>query len=393
VVHSDVSPRILILMADQGGGHRAAAQALTEAIRHLAGGPIEVEMVDFIDLAGPMSSARLASIYRMNVNYLAPLHVAVWRIGDRLPGLTRAVVQVLMPRARPRLRELVRRWRPCAVISVYPLANHETVRALAALDRRLPLVTVVTDLGRPPAVWFAPGLDLYIVPCEGARGVALDAGVAEDKVRVLGLPLGNAFLTPVIDSGRLRGELGLNDPRRMVLIVGGGEGMGRLESIARAIAASRLDVQLVIVAGRNDRLRQRLEQVSWGVPTSIHGFVNNMPALMRAADVIVTKAGPHTVMEAMTVGCPVILSGFVPPQEEGVVRLVLEAGAGVLATTPGKVVDALRTLLRPDSDAVDRMVANARRLARPTAALDIARTIFGMANIELANEGRPGNGH
>jgi 1,2-diacylglycerol 3-beta-galactosyltransferase len=155
--------------------------------------------------------------------------------------------------------------------------------------------------------------------------------------------------------------------------------MGRLTAIGTAIATSGLDAQLVIVAGRNEALRRRLAAMTWAMPTSVHGFVDTMPVLMRAADVVVTKAGPHTVMEALTLGCPVILSGFVPAQEEGVVRLVLGAGAGILADTPAKVVDALRTLFDPAGAALVGTAAAARRLARPTAAVDIARLVLGLA--------------
>jgi len=368
--------RILVLTSDQGGGHRAAAEALVEALGRVD--VVDVEVLDFLDLASPGMSARVASAYRTVVNRAAPVHAAIWRFSDRAPGLARAFVRAALPRARARLAAVVQRRPPDCVVSVYPLANHETARVLAALAPRPPFVSVVTDLGRPPAVWFASGVDVHVVPCEGARERALAAGVPTDRVRLLGLPLAQAFLEPGGERAHARAKLGLDRDRRAILVVGGGEGMGRLEAIARAIAASALDAQLVIVAGRNEPLRRRLAAMRWAMPTAVHGFVDTMSLLMRAADVVVTKAGPHTVMEAMTIGCPLVLSGFVPAQEEGAVRLVLEGGAGILADSPAKVVDALRTLLGP-SDAAARMAAGARRLARPEAARDIARLVLDLA--------------
>jgi len=379
-------PRILILTSDQGGGHRAAANALVEAIGRLADAAVEV--VDFLDLAMPGSSAHAAWVYRTVVNHAPPVHAAVWRLGDRAPWVPRALARVVWPLGRGRLRALLTSRPPDCVVSVYPLANHETARVLASLDPRPPFVNVVTDLGNPPSVWFASGVDLHVVPCEGARQRARRAGVPADRLQVVGLPLAGAFVGPRRDRADLRAELGLDRGRRMILLIGGGEGMGRLAAIGAGIAGSGLDAQLVIVAGRNEPLRRRLAGMTWTMPTSVHGFVDTMPLLMGAADVVVTKAGPHTVMEAVTFGCPLILSGFVPAQEEGVVRLVLEAGAGILADTPAKVVDALRTLFG-SREAAARMAAGARRLARPEAAQDIARLVLRLAG-ERRSLGSPG---
>ena len=84
-----------------------------------------------------------------------------------------------------------------------------------------------------------------------------------------------------------------------MLVVGGGEGMGPLKEIARGIASSGMNLQLAVVCGRNETLRQELESISWEIPTHIYGFVTIMPEMMRAADLIVTKAGPSSVMEAV----------------------------------------------------------------------------------------------
>ena len=152
--------------------------------------------------------------------------------------------------------------------------------------------------------------------------------------------------------------------------------MGRVYEMARAVAEAGFPLQLAVVAGRNEGLRRRLEATTWEVPTRVYGFVTYMAELMAAADLIVTKAGPGTISEALVVGRPILISGFVPGQEEGNVRYVVEGGAGLLADTPQKLAVALGELLAPGSDALARMSAHARLLARPDAALEIARRIL-----------------
>lgn len=370
---------ILILMSDTGGGHRAAAEALIEAFGQVPSGRCQAEMVDFIVQCTPFPINRVGRLYRPSVNYAAPLWGWMYYVTDHPRRMT-AILRLLIPLASRKLTALLRQRAPDLVVSVHPLANHLTIQALTDLASPIPFVTVVTDLVTAHTSWFSPDVDLCVVPSHGARRRALRAGVPEEKLRVVGLPVSTRFLEHrTDDKGELRRKLGLEEDRRTVLLVGGGEGMGRLGDIARAIASSGLDLQLMVVAGRNEALRRRLASTVWSVPTFVYGFVTNMPELMAAADVIVTKAGPGTVTEALTCGLPIILSGFVPGQEVGNVQFVVEGGAGLLAETPENIVAALRELLRPGNDALGRMSANARCLARPTAALDVARLILELA--------------
>jgi 1,2-diacylglycerol 3-beta-galactosyltransferase len=146
----------------------------------------------------------------------------------------------------------------------------------------------------------------------------------------------------------------------------------------QAISQARLPVQLLVITGRNKRLYVHLQrlQAELKVPARIYGFVHNMPEMMHAADVIVTKAGPGSICEALACNLPIILSGFVPGQEEGNVTFVTENGVGVLARNATELIDALRRLLKPGSQVYREQVANARRLRRPRASFEIVEHIL-----------------
>lgn len=156
--------------------------------------------------------------------------------------------------------------------------------------------------------------------------------------------------------------------------------MGPLAKTAREIDASGLDVSLIIVCGRNLRLKAALESQTWENPTLIYGFTREMPDFMRASDFIVTKAGPGTIAEAMNAQLPIILYDKVPGQEDGNVTFVEHEGAGVWAPTPRDVVRALtRWISRPEERR--RVIENCRRAGRPRAARDIAHTIGEMLGL------------
>ncbi len=162
--------------------------------------------------------------------------------------------------------------------------------------------------------------------------------------------------------------------KKVVLLVGGGEGMGPLAETARAIDESGLDVGLVIVTGRNSKLEAELKEQTWENPVSIFGFVNNMPDFMRAADVIVTKAGPGTIAEALNAELPIILYAKLPGQEDGNVDFVLSEGVGVWAPEPLDVVRALTRWVCRSKERL-KVVENCRRAARPDASRVIARVL------------------
>jgi 1,2-diacylglycerol 3-beta-galactosyltransferase len=219
-----------------------------------------------------------------------------------------------------------------------------------------------------------------------ARQNAIQYHMSPDKVRVVGQPVSRSCSAPVGDKALLRKHLGWPKAKKVVLVVGGGDGMGPLAETARAIDASGLDVCQVIVAGRNNKLKAELKEQTWENPTFIYGFSHDMPDFMRAADVIVTKAGPGTIAEALNAELPIILYAKLPGQEDGNVDFVVSEGVGVWAPEPLAVVRALtRWVCRPYERR--EVMKNCRQASRPEASRQIA-LILGK-QVGLTSENAP----
>jgi 1,2-diacylglycerol 3-beta-galactosyltransferase len=378
---------ILCLSSDTGGGHRSAAQAITEALQYLYPDTYRVEMVDALLNYSPFPFNRMVYLYRPLVDEGVHLWKWMWK---STAGRRRTNILLLLayPYVRGRIRSLFRRPEPDAVLSVHPVFQHIPMHVVRRLGWRAPFISVVTDPVSVHPVWLYHRVDLCLVATEEARQRALRAGIPAERVRVAGMPVSLKFAQEVDDKLTLRGRLGLEVGRPTVLLVGGGEGMGPLFEIARAVARARPPAQLCIVAGRNEALRRKLETVSWEIPTRVFGFITNMPEVMGACDLIITKAGPGTVAEALVMGLPIVLSGFIPGQEEGNVRWVVQNGVGVLAQRPSAIAETVRRWLEGDTDQLTQMAARARSLGRPQAALDIARAIHELIN----HRARPSTG-
>lgn len=372
------TPRVIILTADSGGGHRAAAQSLTDAVEDRA----HVVWLNLLDEHTPFPLNKLSDLYGPCVTYAPGLYHLLYRsVSTRsrmmlaaraaYPFVRRAIVAPLLVQEAD------------LVISVHPLLNDVPLWILRSAGLHTPFVTVVTDPVTASAAWFCPDVDLCIVATEPAREIALACGLTPRQVRVIGLPIRRAFQYV---RGRqkppARTHVGLAADRPLVLMSSGGAGVGRLLPIARSLAGRLADhpahPQLAIIAGRNRELHQRLVSESWPLPVQVLGFVENMADWMAAADLLITKAGPGTLAEAACLGVPTIITEYIPGQEAGNVLWATQHGAGIYEPHPAGIATLVDDLLRPDNPALGQMAAHARNLSRPDAAAEIARVALSL---------------
>lgn len=377
--NTDIKTRILMLISDTGGGHRASAQALKAAFDELYPGEVEVLIVDFwTEIAG-----RPFDKFPQGYSFLAknpPLWRCAWNYG-RFP-LTRRITEEFSNIVGNRnFRDAVNDFQPDLVVSVHPLTQFIPLRVLKSLKRKIPFVTVCTDLGGAHPTWFHPDVDLCFVPTDRVRQIALRCGLGAGKIRQFGLPVRPAFWHESREKAVLKRDLGLAENLRTVLVVGGGDGVGGVGRIARALAqrmTRKKSVQIVVVCGKNKRLQQDLSTQSWPVPVHVQGFVSNMSEWMAASDVLVSKAGPGTIAEALIRGLPIVLSGFLPGQEAPNVKFVTDAGVGAFSRDPETIAELVFQWLE-DPDALEARSTCARRLGRPNATYNIVREIATLA--------------
>ncbi len=363
-------PHILFLFSDTGGGHRSATEAIIEALQLEYDEQVTTQMVDiFLDIA-PRPLNYLPKWYPYMVRM-----PELWGFSYRISNgsrRARLIVESAYPYVRRSLHKVIRQNPADMIVSLHPLANDPFLHALG--KHRPPFITVVTDLVTTHALWYEKGLDLCLVPTEAAYQRALLAGLKTEQVKVIGLPVADRFCQPIGDKNALQQQLGWPQDRLVVLLVGGGEGMGPIEKTAEAIAEANLPITLVIITGRNVDLKQRLESRQWPMKTLIYGFVHEMPEFMRAADILVTKAGPSTITEALNAGLPIILYSRLPGQEDGNVDYVISEGVGVWAPKTSYIVSALQAWISHPKQ-LELAAEACCQAARPEAAREIARIL------------------
>lgn len=364
------SKKILILYSDTGGGHRSAGEAIAEAFDAEFGSLYQPVLVDALKDYTPHPLRDLPALYPNMVRI-----PAAWGLGYRmLDGRRRSdlISRTVWRYARRSSRRLVKEHQPDLVLSVHPLLHSAMIEKQQRSG--LPFVTVVTDMVSVHSLWLQSHCDLCLVATESARRRALKAGLRREQVRVVGLPVSLQHNLAEADSSIIRRELGWPEGLPMVLLMGGGEGMGPLYQTAEAIAGLPHRLGLAVVTGRNRALKRKFERESWPVPVYVYGFEQRLPMMMQAATLLVTKAGPGTITEAINAALPMVLYGRLPGQEDGNVTYVVNHGVGEWAPGPRRAAKAVASYLA-QPQRIQRASQTCLEIARPDAALKIVRNV------------------
>ena len=273
------------------------------------------------------------------------------------------------------MRYVVQREKPDVIVATHPMYLSALGAVFAVTQQPIPLVTVITDLATVHRVWFNPSADLYLAPTQAVYDLALEYGLPEQKVKITGLPVDPHLAQTSILPAALRAELDWRPDLTTVLAVGG-KRVAHLSDALHVLNHSGLPLQLAVVAGGDDELYANLKAIDWHVPAYVYNFVENMPTLMQASDVLLGKAGGLIVTEALACGRPLVLIDVIPGQETGNADYVVKGGAGELAASPLEVLEIMCHWLMDGGMRLAQRAEHARRLGRPRAAYEAAELIW-----------------
>ncbi|XP_038885494.1 monogalactosyldiacylglycerol synthase, chloroplastic isoform X1 [Benincasa hispida] len=381
-VEAENPKRVLILMSDTGGGHRASAEAIKAAFNEEFGNDYQVFITDLWTDHTPWPFNQLprsynflvkhGTLWKMTYYVTAPKVIHQSNFAATSTFIAREVAKGLM------------KYRPDIIISVHPLMQHVPLRILRSkgLLNKIVFTTVVTDLSTCHPTWFHKLVTRCYCPSKEVAKRALKAGLQPSKLKVYGLPVRPSFVKPIRPKIELRKDLGMDENLPAVLLMGGGEGMGPIEATAKALSKALFDEnhgepigQVLVICGHNKKLAGRLRSIDWKVPVQVKGFVTKMEECMGACDCIITKAGPGTIAEAMIRGLPIILNDYIAGQEAGNVPYVVENGCGKFSKSPKEIANIVAKWFGPKADELLIMSQNALRLARPDAVFKIVHDL------------------
>lgn len=317
--------RVAIFLAELGGGHRSVALALRETL--LAKGQnIRVDLIDVFRQCSVFPLTAIPRLYSLFTTRWLFLWHSLYYATNSLRRYEFAE-RLAQPFLQPKLDRYVAGQSYDVLVAVFPALGRFLAHARRLLPGRAPVVTVVIDLVTVHPAWICTEVDWYIVPTLEAGQSCVSHGISQDRVHVMGLPIRGIFNRAQPPRKVARLDWGLRPDPFTVLIMGGGEGSGRVAGLTRLLARHAPPLQLLVVTGRNKELRRTLTTVGRPPWVNVLGYVDDVRSVMMAADLVVTKAGPCTIAESVACQRPLLITDHLP-QEAGNVSYVCQNGLG-----------------------------------------------------------------
>jgi processive 1,2-diacylglycerol beta-glucosyltransferase len=239
----------------------------------------------------------------------------------------------------------------------------------------IPVGIVVTDIDAH-AMWLYKDVDMYFVAHEETRHYLAALGIPAETIHVTGIPIDPVFAEPE-EQDDARRALGLESSLTTILISAGGFGVGPVEALVEEVQKLKLPVQVAVICGRNEELAQRLSAMKKTAhPMKVVGYTTEMDRWMAASDLLVSKAGGLTSSEALARELVMVIVNPIPGQEERNSDHFLEEGVAIRCNNVPALAYKIDNLLE-DPEKFATMKAAVKRMARPTAAEDIASLVLG----------------
>ena len=343
-------PAVDFIFFDAGGGHRAAATALDAVIRDQSV-EWDIRLVDLQDVLVDLDIFRKLTGLGLEDIYNRILENG-WTLGStQLLPLMHGIIRLYHT---AQVRELTKYWSanpPNMVVSLVPNFDRSMWQALQKVNPRIPFVTVLTDMADyPPHFWIERQKQIFICGTDRALQQVREISPESSAHRVSGMILNPKFydISPV-DVSAERRRLGLDPSRPTGVVLFGGMGSKKMDEIFLRIDKSSLDVQLILVCGKNEKLRKRLAERPSRIVKFVEGFTRDIPRYMQLADFFIGKPGPGSISEAIHMGLPVIVekNAWTLPQERFNADWVVEQNVGESLSSFSEIVPALERLLAP----------------------------------------------
>lgn len=366
--------RIILMYISEVSGHRNAALAIEKAMLMLEP-DTETLNINAFNYTNPIAEKVTNSIY-MGIIKIAP---KIWDYLYDNPKIVKRIERTkenIHKANSPKLKKLFDKFMPDAVIctQAFPCGMVADYKKTYGLN--LPLIAVLTDYV-PHSYWIYDNVDYYIVPSEDIAASLVKRGVADKKVKSLGIPFDPKF-------GQLQEKSGLLHKYKLksgiptILVMGGGQGLGPIKTIVKSLEKVKSEIQEIVVTGTNKKLYKTLKRriKKYKKRIILFGYAHHINELMNLADIVISKPGGVTTSEVLAMGKPMIIVKPLPGQEANNTRYLTEKGAAIKVDRPKEINSVVEGLIG-NAHKLSQVKEAVRKIAKPSASMDIARLVLG----------------
>ena len=372
--------RVLLMYITKVSGHRQATMAVQRAIKELDPS-VDAPTVNGFGYTYPRLERVVNSAY-MGVIKTTP---KVWDYLYDNPNIVKksqGIKDFLHKTSHAKIGKLIEKYKPDTVVCTQAFPCGMVADYKRAHKADFKVVGVLTDYA-PHSFWINEGVDYYIVPSTEAKERFITKGVAEDSIKVYGIPIRSKF-SMQLDKQPIAEKMGIDLNIPTILIMGGGQGLGPIRGVVKSLMKIDMPLQLIVLTGVNKKLMKWLEKQqtkkrpkksSKNKKLIFYEYANNVDELMELSTLIITKPGGMTTTECLAKGLPMVIVNPLPGQEMRNTDFLLQKGIAIRIDKTNDIGEEVELLLKSPEKIIDMSKA-AFAEARPHAALDIAQLIL-----------------
>lgn len=372
--------KILIFYGSYGGGHLSAAKSIRDYIEKNYSDS-QVELVDCVEYVNKLFNKLTTKAYKdfsKNARW-------IWKhlYYDSESGSLSRICNTINRLMAIKLNRLIQEFQPDLIISTHPFSSQMCAILKEKGKLNCKVATILTDYA-PHNQWLVKSefIDYYFVAQQGMVDDLVSRGVNKDKIHVTGIPLSSRFLQSY-NKQKILEDYGLTSNKNTILFFAGGEfGFGKDKTFNRlkAIIDNLPNLQVVAVAGRNEKMKERFDELVKTTRTEsnvkILSFTNQVPELMSVSDLVITKPGGLTTTESLASGLPLIIIDPLPGQEEENAEFIENSGAGIWVKDSDNIETILLNIFN-NPDKLENMKSKARLIAKKNSTQNIVETLLG----------------
>lgn len=330
-----------------GHGHQSITESINKQISMLSP-DTEITVLEGFDMGGNISRF-LGHLYGPVTYYAKPLWSLYYQACHLISGIINKYITIVLDYHQELLKN-IKIINPDLIVTVHPAFVGSIINLLEKHHLNIPVVTIVADPISINRLWADKRAAYTICPSKEAKERVMRYGVPENKAKVFGFPVREQFnniAANIINEESLYTQHSRNYENLNFLIVSGAEGAGNLAKAA-SILLENFNCRITIITGRNQKLRCLLENtlgVSHPYNTVILGFVSNIEEYLMNSDILITRASPNTMMEAVACCVPLIITDALPGQEKENPDFIVKNNLGISCKNLNDLPQQIKGLL------------------------------------------------
>jgi len=333
--------KIMILSSNYTGhGHKSLCDAVTEQLSKRP--DVEYQVIDGFELIGK-AGVSASKMYGPITQNAKTLYDWFFQLSNR--STSNPMEELFAAMIYQRFMRRLRAFQPDLILTVHPFFNGSVLTLLNRYRLDVPFVALQADIINIHRSWCDPRAILTICPTPEAYETSVKLhGMPPEKLEIIGFPTRARFC----DYARTHEHPEYQPGRPLkCLLMSGGEGTGNLKSFALQLLQN-VDCTLDIVTGRNAKVKKSLEECltpKFQGRVKVHGFVEAMQELMASSDLVIARGSPNTLMEAVVLNVPILITGSLPGQEADNPAVMTTHNLAALCENPASAPAIIQALL------------------------------------------------